>query len=57
VSLALYAIDLNTLTEEEKSDRKTYLYRFGYVLFNALILLGVLRGIISPEQIGIGTSK
>jgi hypothetical protein len=50
VSLALYAIDLNTLTEEEKSDRKTYLYRFGYVLFNALILLGVLRGIISPEQ-------
>ena len=53
VSIVLYAIDLTTLTPDERAGGNTFL-RLGYAVINTLLLAGLLTGIISPDQLGLG---
>jgi hypothetical protein len=56
VSLALYAIDLTTLSTEERRGGNAIL-RLAYAGINTLLLAGLLTGIISPEQLGLGGTQ
>lgn len=51
VSFAIYLIDLSTLAAGEW--RSSWFSRLGYLVFNTLLLAGLLRGIISPDQLGL----
>lgn len=53
VSFAVYLIDLSTLSEGEW--RANWFPRSGYLVFNTLLLAGLLRGIISPDQLGLSS--